>query len=64
MIASLRQALQGNAARPKGQPKSDAMGDDELELEALACINAVASPWDILATHHCSRNFVQQQQRI
>jgi hypothetical protein len=44
--------------RPKGQPKSDAMGDDELELEVLACTNDVASPWGILVMHHCGRNFI------
>jgi hypothetical protein len=43
---------------PKGQPKSEAMDDDELELDVLACINDVASPWDLLATCCCSGNFI------
>jgi hypothetical protein len=46
-------------AAQKGQPKSDAMDDDELEMEVLVCTNnGVASPWGILATHHCGRNFI------
>jgi hypothetical protein len=45
--------------RPKGQPKSNVMDDNELELEILAR----ASSQDALATHRCGRNFAWQQQR-
>jgi hypothetical protein len=45
------------AAAQKGNPKATLLG-------ILACINDIASPWDLLATCCCGRSFTWQQQRV